>query len=166
MNIAVISDIHNRIDHLALVMDEIQAAACVRIFCLGDVESSFTLNALIEMTPTIPINMVYGNNDFDISEFEQISLRHPRLILHGMSADISMGGSRIGLVHSPEIAGSMARSGEYDFVFFGHTHEASREQVGQCLLANPGEIMGRKGKIGYGIFDSDAKTFSLHTLRI
>lgn len=164
MNIGVISDIHDRVDHLGLVIEQLRERSCVRIFCLGDICLPYTLHALAEMTVTIPVDIVYGNNDFDVSDFEQIALAHPDLTLHGDIATLAPGGIRVALTHMPEIARSMAHSGEYDMVFYGHTHVAAREMIGDCLLANPGEIMGKKGSIGYGILDLGSREFSLHCL--
>lgn len=166
MKIAVISDIHDRIDHLELVIEKIVESGCIRILCLGDISSPFALNALISQTPTIPIDMVYGNNDFDIGDFEKISLAHPRLVIHGISADLSFGGFRIAITHLPGIAKNMAESGNYDFVFYGHTHAARIETIGKCTLANPGEIMGRTGQIGYGILDTKSGQFTLHSIAV
>ena len=38
------------------------------------------------------------------------------------------------------------------------------EMAGNCLIANPGELQGRTGRLGFGILDTDSRTMNLHTL--
>ena len=71
---------------------------------------------------------------------------YPQVQLHGVLAQIDVEGMRIGVHHYPEVAVDLARSGSYDLVCYGHDHTAHEEMVGDCLLLNPGEIMGMKGK--------------------
>ena len=33
-----------------------------------------------------------------------------------------------------------------------------------CLLANPGELQGRTGRIGFGVLDTETRIINLHTL--
>lgn len=162
MKIAVISDIHDRTDHLKLALDDILGQGCSSILCLGDIDSPFSLNTLVNLTETIPIDLVLGNNDFDISEFEQIERSHSRLTIHGMIASIAISNLRIGMIHLPDIALSMAKSKDYDFVFYGHTHQAHVQRVGSCILANPGEIMGRNGSVSFGILNTATQKFTIH----
>ncbi len=162
MKWAVISDIHDRVDHLEMVLEQAEEMDCGGILCLGDMESPFTLNALLEMTETMPIEMVWGNNDFETTAFENIASQHPRLTIYGITAEIALSGIRVAMTHYPQMARNMAVTGEYDFVFYGHTHEASIIKINRCILANPGEVMGRKGTISFGILDTETRQFTLH----
>lgn len=46
---------------------------------------------------------------------------------------------------SPSTEAQLARTGDYDAVFSGHTHERHEERFGDALWVNPGEILGWKG---------------------
>lgn len=35
---------------------------------------------------------------------------------------------------------------------------------GDCLLANPGELQGRTGRIGFGILDTGSHIMNLHAV--
>ena len=59
-----------------------------------------------------------------------------------------------------EIAEAKAKSGKYDFVFYGHTHEKKEERIGDCLLLNPGEILGWRYPPSYAIVDLETKEVS------
>ncbi|MEM2810730.1 MAG: metallophosphoesterase family protein, partial [Candidatus Korarchaeum sp.] len=38
---------------------------------------------------------------------------------------------------------SLASSGRFDFVLYGHTHEVHIEEIGDTLVVNPGELCGK-----------------------
>ena len=52
-------------------------------------------------------------------------------------------------------ARDQALSGRYDLVCYGHDHEAHVERVGNTLLVNPGEVMGRLGPSRYAVYDTE-----------
>ena len=63
-------------------------------------------------------------------------------------------GLRVAVNHYPEIARGLALSGQYALVCFGHNHTASEEKVGECVLLNPGEVMGLMGRRTFAFFDT------------
>jgi hypothetical protein len=75
--------------------------------------------------------------------------------LHGELAELELGGCRIAVNHYPHIARPLAESGDYDAVFYGHDHTALVERVGDCLLLNPGEVMGRFGRSTFAWYDTE-----------
>ncbi len=66
-----------------------------------------------------------------------------------------LGGRKIAANHYPHIARHLAESGHYDAVFYGHDHTAHQEQIGETLLLNPGEVMGRFGKSTFAWYDTE-----------
>lgn len=73
-------------------------------------------------------------------------------------------GMKLSLSHYPKYALREARSGNADAALYGHTHQAVSERCGGCLLANPGELQGRTGRIGFGVLDTDTRIINLHNL--
>ena len=59
--------------------------------------------------------------------------------------------------HYPHIARPRADSGDYDAVFYGHDHTVHIEHLGQTLLLNPGEVMGRFGKSTFAWYDTETR---------
>ena len=90
--------------------------------------------------------------------------RWDRLTVHGQWAALEIDGVRIAMNHYPELAQALALSGQYDLVCYGHNHLQNWEQVGNCQLVNPGEIMGRLGAPSWGLFDTESRTWSFRTL--
>jgi predicted phosphodiesterase len=75
--------------------------------------------------------------------------------LHGIFVILELGGRKIAVNHYPLLARDQALSGQYDLVCHGHDHEANVERVGETLLVDPGEVMGRLGLSTYAVYDTD-----------
>lgn len=158
MIIAVLSDIHDRLDHLETVLERVRAARATVLLFLGDFCAPFSLAALAEGFSS-PIHAIFGNNDGDIFLLCRIAASHPHVTLHGHLAELEFDGCKVALNHYPEIARRLAESGAYHAVFSGHDHQRYVHRIGAALWANPGEIMGRFGTVSFGLFDTDTRAF-------
>jgi putative phosphoesterase len=152
MKIAILSDIHDNIWVLETLLNGLQADAL--IFC-GDFCAPFTL-AQIARGFEGPVHVVFGNNDGDQLLISRVAARFEHVTLHGQFAELEYGGRKIAVTHYPEIGRPLARSGLYDLVCHGHSHERLVEQEGQTLRVNPGEVMGRFGLSTYALYDTDS----------
>jgi putative phosphoesterase len=84
--------------------------------------------------------------------------------LHGDFAELELDNKKIAVIHYPNIAETLALSGKYDAVFYGHTHKHECREVNDCLLVNPGELMGRFGSVSCAIYDTRNNTVEFHKL--
>lgn len=151
MRIAILSDIHDNIWKLEEVLNETTNADAM-IFC-GDFCAPFTLVQICEAFGG-PIHAVWGNSDGD--KWLLTSLAAAHLTLHGELAEIELGGRKIAVNHYPHIARQLAQARSFDAVFYGHDHKLHKEQVGDTLLLNPGEVMGRFGKNTFAWYDTES----------
>lgn len=159
MKAAIVSDIHDNIWNLEGILRQIGASGAEVLLFLGDFCAPFTLAQLAEGFSG-PIHVVFGNNDGDTFLISKVAARHPHVTLHGQLAEIEVGGKKVGLNHYPDIARRLAESGAYDAVFSGHDHQRYVHQMGPTLWANPGEVMGRFGQPGFGLWDTATMEFS------
>jgi putative phosphoesterase len=160
VKVAILSDVHDNIWKLEELLEDIaRSGAGVLIFC-GDLCAPFTLKQIGEGFDG-PVHVVLGNNDGDVLLLSRIANGLDNATLHGPFAYLEFGGRTIAVNHYPQIAIDQARSGQYDLVCYGHDHTANLEQIGDTLLVNPGEGMGRFGKSTYALYDTDAGTAAL-----
>ena len=153
MLIAVCSDIHDNIWALEKALEPMAQAEAV-VFC-GDFCAPFTLAQLAEGFGG-DIHVVWGNNDGDRFLLTRNAAGHGHVHLHGETAQIELGGLRVGVNHYPDIAAPLAASGRFDLVCYGHDHQAHDERVGDCRLLNPGELMGRFGRSVFVLLDTES----------
>lgn len=166
MNIAVFSDIHDNAHNLVLALRDMEARGVKQGLFLGD----FINNGIVRMVAfaPFPIFGVFGNNDGDKAAYTRTSLAEgSRLALSENIYDfVEFGERKLFITHYPDIARSMARSGDFDAVFYGHDHDRHEERVGECLLANPGELSAHKtGTATYLVYDTDTNAIEFVELK-
>jgi len=161
MLIAVLSDIHDNIWKLEEVLNKLGEAEGL-IFC-GDFCAPFTLKQIADGFPG-PVHVVFGNNDGDKLLLSRVAAQAGNVTLHGEFAELELGGRKIAATHYPAIAAGLAASDRYDLVCFGHSHRVAEERVGDTLLLNPGEVMGRFGRSTYVLYDTDTGEAALQEI--
>jgi len=143
MKIAVLSDSHDNIWKLDAAMSILSKADAV-LHC-GDLCSPFMVKRMAEDIQA-PIHVVWGNNDGDRFNILKLSQNYQHIHIEGPYCELNLGGREIAMTHYPQIACAAAHSGQYDLVCYGHDHTAYQERVGSCLVLNPGELMGLRGR--------------------
>lgn len=151
VKIAVCSDIHDNLQALDLMLSEIDKADCL-LFC-GDLNAPFTFEALVEGFHG-PVHTIWGNNDGDRWYIGHLAHQVNNVTLHGEFAELELDGYRIAMTHYPRIAWAVAHADLYDLVCYGHDHQKHHERIGETMLLNPGELMGRFGPPSYALVDS------------
>ena len=157
MLVALLSDIHDHTTHLLPALCAAKQERCSHLLFMGDMAGFSTFRTLREEWGH-HIDLVFGNNEYEITAFQRAALQWHRVSLHGEYADITLDGRRIYFCHLPWTADKAAESGRYDAVFYGHTHIPEVRMHGSTLVANPGEVYGRQGKPTIGIYDTETNS--------
>lgn len=157
MQIAIVSDIHDNLTHLEAVLKYCKEHEITQMICCGDFCSPFVAKKLGESG--LQVDAVFGNNDGDRFQISQISQLFPNIKLHGEYIGdedclMVLDGVRIGVTHYPFYAKTMVKTGWYDAVFYGHTHEFHKQKYGQALLLNPGEVAGIFNAPSFAVYDT------------
>ena len=136
MHIAIVADSHDHLDMIRQAVDLARDRACETILVLGDLCSPFAMAAFKPFPGRI--YGVYGNNDGDRIRLD----RAAALIGADFSPDpraLELGGKRFFMMHEPYLVEEAALSGRYDYVLYGHLHQAEDRRA-QRLAA-----WGRRG---------------------
>jgi putative phosphoesterase len=163
VKIAVVSDVHDHVWNLRTALAALGEAEAL-LFC-GDLCSPFVIPVLAEGFAG-PVHVVFGNNDGDLYRITQNARSFGNIDLHGELFKGELGGLRVAVNHYPEIGESLAASGAYDLVCYGHDHRYTVAHRGEALLLNPGTLLGydpaSRADIPatFVIADSDARTAS------
>lgn len=154
MTIAAVSDIHDHIHNLRLILDRLRVADV--LLCPGDLCAPFMVDELAEGFDG-PIHAVFGNNDGDEYRLTRAAARRDRVTLHGEFARLPerRAGARVAMHHFPEVGRSVADGDRYDLVVYGHSHEWEVGRRGDTLCVNPGEVMGRLGPATAALVEPD-----------
>ncbi|MFQ3610942.1 MAG: metallophosphoesterase [Fimbriimonadales bacterium] len=138
MLLGVISDSHDHMDNIRKVVDALNDHQVDLVLHAGDYVAPFVVNELSRLQTRLI--GVFGNNDGErlglmrrLSEIGQVSVQ---------PLFIELEGTRIAMVHEPEPVEAFARSGLYDLVIYGHTHQRDLRTVDNTVILNPGEVCG------------------------
>jgi len=138
MKLGIISDTHDNVEAIErAVWLYAEEDVDVLVHC-GD----FIAPPVLPLFDGFELHGVLGNND---GELDGLELFFDDLgndsALHGRYADLDFHGARFGVLHGDQgmdVVDAWAGSGEYDYVYYGHFHEAEERTVGDTTVINPG----------------------------
>ncbi len=139
MKIAILSDIHDHVWTLKAALRAVQDTDI--LICCGDLCSPFIIPIMAE-NYSRPIHLVFGNNDGDLFRITKNASRYPHVHIEGEYFEGILGGKKFALNHYDNIAGNLARSGNFQVVCFGHNHRFEINRYGNSLAINPGTLLG------------------------
>lgn len=158
--VGVIADTHDKLSTLDRALGELKRRGVKRVLHAGDIIAPFTLRRILE--GGFEFTGVYGNNDGELLVLARVA-REAGATLAPPPLIVEVEGLKVVILHGagggPEtrsLATALAKSGEYDVVIYGHTHEVDVRKVGRSLVVNPGEVCGYlTGKSTLAILDTE-----------
>ena len=151
--IGIISDSHDNMNALRKAVEFFNERGVKAVLHAGDLISPFTARAFKELKPQL--YFVFGNNDGDKVTLTK-KLEEIGAISCGNFGDLTIDGLHIALLHGTNeaLVKALAKSGEFDVVVRGHTHEPGVKIVEGVTVINPGESSGvLSGKSTVAILD-------------
>jgi hypothetical protein len=138
--IGVLSDTHNNTANLRAALEIFQRRGVQRLIHCGDVTDPATLEWLVEFR----VITVFGNGDNSSGEMRDQLVRYDSLNFAGLIYRGQIGGVKIAAAHGhlPGSLDELIRSGEFDYVFHGHSHRRRDERIGRTRVINPGALGG------------------------
>jgi putative phosphoesterase len=150
MLIGIISDTHDDMEAIKKIVEVFNEKNILHVIHAGDIVSPFTFEILGGLKAEF--TGIFGNNDGD------------RLLLNEKSNGrvfpqpliLTFGNLKACVVHELDAADSLAKSGDFGLVVYGHTHTPDIRKTGGTLIINPGKAARlHKGKSTYAILDTD-----------
>ncbi|KLO21531.1 metallophosphatase [Marinitoga sp. 1197] len=132
----VISDTHDNMYKMKEIEKIIERENITAVFHCGDFVAPFVLPYILK--EGIEFYGVFGNND---GEKLLLNEKSNGKILIGPRS-IEIGDYKIFMMHEPYSLNAAEKSGLYDFIFFGHTHEIVHRKTEKTIIVNPGESSG------------------------
>ena len=151
MNIAIISDLHDKISNLELFFKAISKEKIQKIICCGDLGQKESLRALATGFKK-EIIIVLGNADlYNSSELD--SYQHLRNL--GRFSSLELDAFRVAVCHEPAFIKSFLQENpKPKFIFYGHTHKPWISKKNETILINPGTLGGIFYRPSFAIWDS------------
>lgn len=136
MKIGLISDTHDNLEFIDSAIKKFKDLKVDILIHCGDVTKPENLKKFKGFSK---IYVVKGNMDKDIEGLkkcaEQIDAKY-----YEDYADITLEDNHIAIIHSDDQLkfGSLIESFNYDYIFYGHTHQPISDLVNNATMVNPG----------------------------
>lgn len=169
MLVAIISDIHNNEVNLKKVLGYCAEKKIGKIICCGDLASNETLDFLCDNFSGEIFyalgNMEAGHLTMSVlkntAHLPDGSIRYKNIFINQKFGETVIDGKKIAFVHYPDQAKSLAETGKYAFVFYGHTHKPWEEMIEKCKMLNPGNVTGDLYPPTFATWDTENDQFEL-----
>jgi putative phosphoesterase len=163
MKIAIISDSHDNIPNMEKALTWINQNNVELIVHCGDLAAPAMLTKILAPKFSGEIHIVHGNvGDPDL--LEQLAKDLSQVKIHGIVGQIEIDHKKIAFTHFPEKALELAKKGDFDLVFYGHTHKPWEEKVGNTKLVNPGTLAGMFCRATFAVYNTENDKLELKIL--
>jgi putative phosphoesterase len=167
--IGIISDTHDNLPAVDAALERLEKMGVRLLLHAGDIVAPFTLRRILSRG--FEFRGVFGNNDGELLLLSRVARDQGAVLTH-QPLVTDVGGLRVvvlhglsGLEETKSFVTALAKSGEYDLVVYGHTHEVDVRKVGRTLIVNPGEACGYlTGKKSFAVLDTERMEVEIVTL--
>lgn len=137
MKIAVLSDTHNRYATVEKALAVLQERQVTHVIHCGDIEDADTVWLFHGLT----VHFVYGNCDTERLALQQ-AIHGIGETLHRPYGQLELEGVRLAFLHGDDrrLMQEVEENGQFDFLFYGHTHKAMEHRTGRTRVINPGAL--------------------------
>ena len=147
MKIGIISDTHDHLENIKKAVSILKERNITNLIHLGDYCSPFSI-PLLEIEK---IHAIFGNNDGDKLMLQKKATEYG-FVIEAAPRAFTIEERKIAIMHEPYQLEAFRKSGIYDIILHGHTHEQYVKK--DPLTVNPGELCGYlSGKATFAIID-------------
>jgi uncharacterized protein len=140
MRLGLLSDTHNNLANLRLAVDFFRREKIDTVFHLGD----FTQVEISQQLVEFHVFCTFGNGDWDAYDILKNLHYYRADNFGGLIYRGEIGGVKIAATHG-HLEGTvdeLAQSGEFAYVFCGHSHRRRDERIRITRVINPGALGG------------------------
>jgi putative phosphoesterase len=137
MKIGIVSDTHNRHAVVATALDLLRQRGVQIVLHCGDIEDDQT----VRLFQGFETHFVFGNCDTDRRELAR-AITETGAKLHEGYGTLELEGRRLAWTHGDDkdVLHYLEQARHFDFLFYGHTHQAEQHRRGPTLIVNPGAL--------------------------
>lgn len=137
MRIAILSDTHSRYATVEKVLEMLQDRKINFVIHCGDIEDADTVWLFQGLTA----HFVFGNCDTERASLRQ-AVHGIGETLHEPFGNLELERVKIAFLHGDDrrLMHDVEHGEYFDFLFYGHTHQAEEHRTGPTRVVNPGAL--------------------------
>lgn len=135
--LGIVSDTHGHVHYALEAVRMLESLGVDEVLHCGDIGST----DIVELFSAWPTHFVFGNVDFEKAQL-RAAIEAAGQTCHGERGILEREEKKIAFLHGHDtlLFRETLRSGEFDLLCYGHTHQAKQETVGHTLVLNPGAL--------------------------
>lgn len=141
MKIGIVSDTHDHLRNLEAALEILRVEQVTRILHCGDVCGPDVIHALAGFDVWI----TQGNMDrsLELAQTARETMGSSRM---AWLQRLTLDGYPVAMIHGDnnQVLGNLITSGQYAYVFHGHTHRRRDQKIGRTRVINPGALGGTR----------------------
>src|SRR5262249_44088736 len=143
MKVAILSDTHSRYATVRAALQLARNRGAEVVLHCGDIEDAAT----VQLFAGVPPHFVFGNCDHDRDGLER-AMQETGATSHGDWGCLELGDRKLAWTHGDDksLFNDLRRSGQFHYLFYGHTHQAEQHESGETLVVNPGALHRARAK--------------------
>ena len=152
MKIGVVSDTHNNLKNIEIIINLFNDEKVPLVIHTGDIANANSLEQFSKLNSELI--GVYGNNDRSELGIKEVALKN-NFHFQEPPRKLNLCDREIVIFHEPEnIEQFLLENEKINIVLYGHTHRYENDIRNGVLFFNPGESAGMyKGRNAIGILD-------------
>lgn len=137
MIICIVSDTHDNLSAAKSAAEQIAAHSPKAVLHCGDLESP----EMLDIFSALPMHIVFGNCDWNINGIRE-KAEELGFAQVGYSIELSLAEKKIFAHHGNNgiLLQQALSSGEFDYIFHGHTHQKADQMEGKTRIICPGAL--------------------------
>lgn len=137
MRIGIVSDTHSRHETVRKVLQLLHDRRVDCIIHCGDIEDEET----VRLFTGLPTHFVFGNCD-DARDALRRAMLAAGATIQEPFGHLEFEGVKLAFIHGDDkrLFRDLENSGHFDFLFYGHTHQAEEHRTGPTRVINPGAL--------------------------
>jgi putative phosphoesterase len=157
MRIGIVSDTHDRRAAAVWALEELRRRGVRTVLHCGDIESP----EMVALFRGLDAHFVQGNCDSDRDGLAAAAAALGAT-WHGAWGTLERAGRKLAFLHGDDAGlwADLENSGQFAFLFHGHTHQAEDRRVGPTRVINPGALYRARPKT-FAVLDLSDDTLEL-----
>lgn len=143
MRIGIVSDSHGQASMVRRALALLAERQVELILHCGDIDDAET----VELFSGFTTHFVFGNCDLDKAGLRR-AMKTIGATIHEPFGNLELAGKHVAWIHGDNHAlfREVEHSEQFDYLFYGHTHQAEQHQTGPTLVVNPGALQRARRK--------------------
>jgi uncharacterized protein len=149
MRIGVLSDSHGNIPMVVRALEVLRERDVQTVIHCGDIDDAATVSYF----RGFDAHFVFGNCDHDRAGISD-AIEAEGLTLHEPFGYLELDGKKLAFIHGDDHHRmlDLERSDAFDYLFYGHSHQAAEHRTGRTRVINPGALQRARPKT-IAVFD-------------